>query len=147
MSDDMKQLKDEAGALSPAFSESLHERTMARVNRARRERLSQDLSRAGSRGIWFGALTGAAALAMVVVGLMFWSMPPAPATIASREPIDVAPLMASIRQTALPIERQFRLPMDSARGQIALLRDDARALSQFVKDQFDVLPAAKDSSL
>jgi hypothetical protein len=143
MSDDLKnRLIREADATSPAFDESLHAKTMSRVNAARRAQL------AASVQIDHPATTRLFIVSKLALGffLVFfavaWYVVPRntpPITTADAKQFNEA--IAELRQSTPPMDVPFALPMNKAKQQLVLLGEDANALGAFFVDQLNVLPA------
>jgi len=147
MSNDLNtMLKQQAGSLSPAFDESLHVRTMQRLNQTRRQRAASTNTEPDptSNRVRHLVTGGAIAAAVVIALTLIVGNPFSPKPTAE----DLARLnqaFASIRESASPIEQQFWVPVNSAERQLTLLGDDARAFGNFVAQRLNVFTS--DQSL
>ncbi len=133
----------------PAFDESLHERTMARVNRARRENLSASVrapSRLNPLLAWIAR--GAVAVLLLGVGIGIWmgSGQMQQDRIDASTAAEFNEAIASLGQTAKPLRYTLNVPMQSAQRQIGLLKEDAATFGMFVTDQVRNLSVPIDTS-
>lgn len=149
MANDLKhQLMQEAEAMLPAFDESLHERTMQRVNRARRDNLAAAVlvpTRMNPAVSWF--VRGAVALLLVGVGAGIWvSMDTDRDRIDARSAVEFNQALASLGQTAKPLSATLHLPVRTAQHQLVLLKEDAATLGAFVTGQVRNLSMPIDTS-
>src|SRR5690242_20059398 len=141
--DRLNLLRDEAAAMTPAFSETLHQQTMSRIHALRAETLSA--GRARSAGVtarwfdphWFTGLVGACAVAVMIMMVVR----PRPAALSKDAPAQVLTAIADIRDATAPFKVRIGRPIQRAHEQFSLLRGDAAQFGNFVFRQFDYLPA------
>lgn len=141
MSDDLKnQLAREADAMSPAFDESLHAKTMSRVMAARREALAAAVrvEHPAVGRLWFAGkiATGLFALALGIG--VYTSTRGTRVSVADADQFHDA--IAQLEATTPRIDATFDFPMNTAKHQLVLLREDASALGEFFVGQLNVLP-------
>ena len=148
--DRLNILRDEAAAMTPEFSESLHEKTMARVHAIRRAELSSGQASSSSGDStsrrpfdlrWFAGMAGACAVAAMMVLVVR----PRPAALPPDAPQQFLTAIADIREATAPFEARIGQPIQRARGQLSLLRGDAKEFGDFVFRQIDHLPALADT--
>jgi hypothetical protein len=134
----MNRLISEAAASTPAFSDRLHERTMTRIDRARRAQLARpaELSDTAPRWVSYCGV----ACALVVIAMLGWRV-----VAPQPDPVDLAAAVADLRDVATPFETRLGGAIARAHGQMLGIKDDAQQLGDFVVRQLDLLDVGDDA--
>ncbi|MCY2950738.1 MAG: hypothetical protein NTU53_02025 [Planctomycetota bacterium] len=135
------ELRGEAGRGGPGYSQILHERIMRGV------RTAGDGVEMKGGGVMRWSI-GAAAAAVIVVGLWMWGRGPveqggqvSPGVVAKKEIPGVPAVDEIFERTAASAYAKLEAKLDEVK--LAYLDDDAKQLARFVLDRTSVLPVGE----